>query len=229
MKSSNPPVIEVLKKHGVPLNGIDLLKLPTNSVFGNLSLSYLEIILRVEWANNLIERLHENYELVLNNFDQSFSSEPLVFFEHKMIIEQIISCLRKTADELISLSWLLDELKSNSHPDKIKISCIGDLLKTPTVFGKGIEKHCKILKEINEISNAFKHSFINSQFHSIYNPETPTVFSYYLKYNNLKNKPSIYQISLESVLIDFSNFLKEMKNYLKDNHCEKTKTTANNA
>ncbi|WP_194768698.1 hypothetical protein [Tamlana sp. I1] len=219
MNKIDYPIIESLKKHKSILNASDFLKLPANSVFGNLNLSYHEIVIRVECINDLIIKLYNDFYNLKDYLKSNSMLNPTTVYEQKMQTEQIFYWLRKTADELISLTWLLDFIKKeNKNPSKLKVSSIGEFLHNENAFNQELNSHIKTLRTINEISNGFKHSFINSQIHSYQGSEYPVVFAYTLNYNDLKNKPKFHTLELKIVLNDYAIFLKDIKEYIILNH-----------
>ncbi len=135
-----------------------------------------------------------------------------------MFTEQIFYWLRKTTDELLSLISICTDYKNNgSYPKKIRISSIGEFLKLEKPFIEVIDKNKALLKLLNEISNTFKHSFINPQIMSYKGSEYPVVFAYNLQFNNLQNEANFIQIELEQFLNDYDKFLFEVKRYLTEN------------
>jgi hypothetical protein len=61
------------------------------------------------------------------------------------------------------------------------------------------------LGRLNEISNAYKHSFINSEV-TLLGRDEPVVFALALKYNRLDKSPQFHSVALSDVVQQFSGF-----------------------
>jgi hypothetical protein len=214
------PILESLKKYKTHFNQEQFISLNADSDFGNLNLNYSQIVIRIECVNSQIIDLYHKFYIekhkretegfAMYNLDESYLNI--------MVTEQIFYWLRKTTDEIISLISLCTDFKSNGkYPKKIKVSSIGEFLKLKTPFIEVIEENKDLLKLLNEISNTFKHSFINPQIMAYKGSEYPVVFAYNLHYNDLKNEAKFIQIELKKFLNDYDKFLLEIKNYIEEN------------
>lgn len=75
-------------------------------------------------------------------------------------------------------------------------------------------KHLFFFDLINEISNTYKHSFINSECLNHIGIDEPLTFSLSLKYNNLNNVPNFVYPKISDLLDYFDNLLVEIKEIL---------------
>ena len=214
------PILESLKKYNSHFTADLFVNLNSDSDFGNLTLTYMQIVVRIECVNCQIIELYQKF----NRDKQKRETESNEMFTLEdqyldiMLTEQIFYWLRKTTDELISLISICADFKeSGSYPKKIKISSIGEFLKLKKPFIEVVEKNKELLKLLNEISNTYKHSFINPQIMSLKGSEYPVVFAYNLQYNNLKSGANFIQIELKQFLNNYDKFLFEVKNYLIEN------------
>jgi hypothetical protein len=212
------PVLESLKKFKTNLNKEQFIKLPADTPFGNLNLNWMEMIIRIECINEMIVSLYTEFDALKILAELNSDLQSNLIYRHRFYNEQIFYWLRKTADELISLISLL-EFNDNKKvfPKKIEISSIGEFLKEECIFNDEFTKFKNFLITLNEISNGFKHSFINSQANAYIGSEYPVVFALTLHYNNLKNKPKFYSLNLRDVLIQYDEFLKHSKEFIKNN------------
>jgi hypothetical protein len=218
------PLIEALKPYKSDFNVKYDLSLPTRTPFGNFVLTYHEIVVRTECLNELIIALYQDFidhkELVKIRGGWATSDE---MFKNKFYTEQVFYWLRKTADEFISIIWLLRYFKNKGvYPNKIAISSIGNLIdsveKKKNELDQGIEKHLKLLKLLNEISNGFKHSLLNSQIHNHQGVDEPVVFALVAFFNDVSNPPNFHQVSLRSVLLNYNDFLIDVRGILELNY-----------
>lgn len=144
-------------------------------------------------------------------------SLPFIYETYDLANEQAIYLIRKSCDEIISLIWCLDYWKNNNHkyPVEIKCDCIGAVLKqNQEQMLTPIKDNIWILSLINEISNAFKHSFINSDI-NLFNYKEPFVYALALDYNKRSSKPLFYCVELRSVVLAFNNFYKSCIEHLR--------------
>lgn len=209
------PIIEALKSSKSHFNTDQFISLDPNSAFGNLNLSWMEIVVRIECVNDLIVTLYDDFYKLQVQFNNTHTGSIDQTYRQKLYTEQIFYWLRKTTDELISMVSLLTDKKSQgAYPKKIKISSIGEFLKTKAAFTEDFENYQQFFTTLNEISNGFKHSFINSQIHAYHGSEYPVVFAYTLYFNDRSNQPKYHTLDLRQVLNDYNNFLVFIKQYI---------------
>ncbi len=205
-KSASEPLhVGLMMCHGLTM-------LPTDTPYGNMCLKYMKIILRMDHLNRLIQSVFSQ------NID--VNTGPMAFTElrsrQEMNGEEIVYWIRKTVDELLALYYFIRSSSEDGHwPKKLAVDCIHDVLREKD---KGcpapIAPHLPFLEMLNNISNALKHSFINSdQSHVGLNE--PIVFALALKNNDLARHPPVfYGIALREVIETFSLFFVAMKQNL---------------
>jgi hypothetical protein len=202
-----PPILEIGKQPGEPLNCNHLLPLPANSSFGNLALKYLKVIDRLDHANYTILCVHAQHATL-----KSDPASPFIR-SHFFLQEEIIYWLRIAADELISLASVLDEWqRTGTCPKAVGIDCISDFIKDGKT--SSYAQSLPFLDTLNNVANAYKHSFINTQV-SFIGAEEPIVYALGLKYNKLSNAPSFYQVTLASLISGFNVFFESITRELK--------------
>lgn len=201
------PLLQIGKRPEEYFHISHLLPLPSDSLFGNLYLKYMNVLQRLDHTNHTIIRVFSNYAEIKEN-----AMSPHISI-HLFLQEEVVYWLRRSADELISLCSVLEKWqRTGSCPSTVPIDCIGKLLDKPHAV------HCTksrdFLKILNEVSNAHKHSFINAQITNI-GADEPMVFALGLDYNKLKNKPSYYAVTLSSLINGFNLFFSEIESELK--------------
>lgn len=203
----HPPILEIGKKPSDPRHVLHFLPLPADSPYGNLALKYLKVFQRLDHANQTILRVYAQHAALRADPASSYLSS------HLFLQEEIVYWLRQAADELISLASVLEEWqRTGTCPETVPIDCIGSL-----VVSGNITYNAEILRFLdtsNNVSNAFKHSFINTQV-SIIDAEEPVVYALGLKRNKLSNAPSFYQVTLASLINGFNVFFASIKQELK--------------
>lgn len=219
----NIPIIEALKKHKDYLNADQMFDFSADTSFGNLNLNWIEILQRIDRVNDLIIDLYKEFAILKANHENPRVENAVkisdLFYRQKFLSEQIFYWLRKTADEIISLLYLLNYIKKHKHePKKLNVSSIGEFLKSKTEIAPFLEKYRAYFEVLNEISNAFKHSFVNAQTHTYVGTMYPIVFALSYHHNNRNNDLKFKQYKFDDVLENYNSFLIETKIFLKSNY-----------
>ncbi len=199
------PQIDNGKRPDDPLLAyVHLLPLPSDTPYGNLALKSMKIVMRVDWLNRRIGEVYASYA-------RSTSVDPLVAapLDQQMIAEEVVYWIRKTADELIGLwDFMLQAVDAGVYPTGLRVDCIGSALANhnPKITGHlaGFEVSLGVL---NEVSNAYKHSFINSDI-TFFGRDEPVVVALAVKYNRLDRSPQFHAVTLSDVVAQFSEFYK---------------------
>jgi hypothetical protein len=118
--------------------------------------------------------------------------------------EETVYWMRKTADEIIGLvAFVAERQATGKWPTALAPFPIADVLKKPPAW---VQPHLSFLNLLNEVSNAYKHSFVNSDLMLIGRDE-PGVYALSLKDNNLdKNKPKLHNIRFAELVTRFDAF-----------------------
>lgn len=204
---STTTILEIGRAPGDPLDVTHLLPLPANSKFGNLALKYLKVVQRLDHANHTILRVYSQHGVL--------RADPVSpnISNHLFLQEEIVYWLRQAADELISLASVIDEWQSRGVcPETVSTDSIGAF-----IAGKKTRRYTQsldFLDTLNNVSNAYKHSFINTQI-SLVGAEEPVVYALGLKRNRLSNNPSFYQVTLASLITGFNVFFTSITQELK--------------
>lgn len=191
----------------------NLISLPADTPYGNFNIKYMKIIKRLDEANRNIKNNCKAWQIIrtdgnfyeqiintANNYDLlNFSGEAIVYH------------LRKVADEIISLVWSLKCYTNNGkYPSKIKYDCIGAYLKESNKEFNEFKEYIWLFDNLNQLANAYKHSFINSDIDVIGDGE-PCLPALALDYNNLANNPHFYIVSLKKIVKEYNVFFTILK------------------
>ena len=207
------PQIDIGKRPGEVLNISYMAPMPNNTPFGNLSLKLLRMVMRLDRVNVEIEKVFRTYVHPSQPFDLARD-----ITEHQHYSEQVVYWLRKTADEIVGLAYVLDERqKAGAWPQRVDIDSIGRLNNRPSASLKTLfEPYMRFLETLNSVSNAYKHSFINSDM-NLMGAEYPVVYALGLKRNDLSKEPQFYSLAFAEVVSEFSAFyvhsMSEIKNW----------------
>jgi hypothetical protein len=200
------PQIDNGKQPHQPINIVHIPQLPSDTPYGNLLLKGMNIVRRLDRVNLEIGRVLSSYVHPKN--EQSLNPMQDIL-EHQFYAEQVVYWLRKTADELISLAYAISEWKNNKEwPNAIKVDSIAGLKHNPPREVKELfAPYEGFLFTLNEVANAFKHSFINTDM-TVVGSEYPVVFALALDRNTLSNKPQFYSVSFSDIVQEFSRLYK---------------------
>ncbi len=209
MKNSQ---IDTGKKPDEPTNIQIILPFPSETPFGNLALKYMKIISRLDEANR---KIAESYQFWRIARDESILSVN-AFERHIYCYEEAIYMMRRAADELVSLIYFMDYFKKEGiYPDKIKIDCLGAVKLNQDKSIQPYTEHTDLINILNDISNAFKHSFINSDINVI-GDIAPRINALGLRHNNLSDKEVYYDVTFEDLIEKYNNFFSDCQKWLKN-------------
>lgn len=203
--------IENGKKTDDPYNAALGFWLPPDSPYGNFQLKYIKLIQRLDEANRKIAESRQFWDQC-----QGGGTLPIGALErHVFANEEAVYMLRRAADELVSLVWCLSKYEQNGqYPSKIKIDCLGAVVaQRDNARLEVFSDHIELMKILNDIANAFKHSFINSD-HTLLGSEEPRVHALGMAYNKLDSEPQYYDVSLDSLIEKYNEFYKSCVSWL---------------
>ncbi|MCK5384096.1 MAG: hypothetical protein KAJ29_00875 [Alphaproteobacteria bacterium] len=214
------PLVENGKKPDEFMSATLLLPLPSSTPFGNMALKHMKIVARLDHVNRKLQFVYQDWnEAVSSDFDPFHNPAA-----HLLYIEEITYFLRVTMDETISLAYLVYMFRKNGeYPKEIKIGSIGSLLNTRNQIASDIKEFGDIfsaffdwLDLFNKVTNAYKHSFINSD-QTVTGQDEPCVPVLNIHHNNLENGVKFYNLSLAEVIRKFNEFYNEAFLYIKKN------------
>ncbi|MCM8813164.1 MAG: hypothetical protein NC924_04420 [Candidatus Omnitrophica bacterium] len=189
-----------------PYNARLLFWLPSDSPYGNFQLKLMKLCQQLDEANR---RLSESVIF----WEQARTEGVLpcnVYERHIFANEQAVYLIRRAVDEMIALIWCLTKWeKERVYPNKIEVDCIGGVVENP--HNNQLElfrEHRGFLKTLNEIANAFKHSFVQSDI-TLVGKDEPCVYVLALKYNKIKSDAKLDGVSLARLVEEFNAFYKE--------------------
>jgi hypothetical protein len=201
------PQIDNGKKPLQPLNVVHSIILPSDTPYGNLLLKGINIVRRIDRVNLEIHRVFTSY---VHPSEEDINNPQQDILEHQFYAEQVVYWLRKTADELISLAYVIDEWnQTGKWPISVRIDSISGLKENHSdELRQLFAPHVAFLTTLNEISNAYKHSFINTDM-TVMGTEEPGVYALVLKRNKLSESPNFYSVHFGEMVETFSTFYKQ--------------------
>jgi hypothetical protein len=212
------PQIEVPQGNASHANKDFMFLLPSSPKFGNHNLRFMDFAARYNYLNKLLRDVYIEHGIGKNiRENEKYYSFDVNHFTYKNNIETIIYWLRKTSDELISLIYWIYFFKTNkAEPQKINIDCIGKLLNDKGEIKRILNNHIDFLTKLNDISNSYKHSFINRETNHLIGVEEPTVVGLQIKNNDATNSPIFHNYYLKEIVASYVNFFTDTTKILQD-------------
>ncbi|MBF8709919.1 MULTISPECIES: hypothetical protein [Pseudomonas] len=197
-----------------PLNVSLLLPLPANTPYGNFQLKWMDMISRLNEANRQIIISYENWCAARTGSIEDSMKD--VFNKHRFSTEYAVSGMRRVADELVALVWCMHQLRDGGEiPSRVRIDTIGLIFKHNYHGPDGLfERHLNFIKLLNDLSNTFKHSFIQSDLARIGENE-PLVLALNLERADLENESQFYAIKLSAFISDYNCFFNDCREWLR--------------
>lgn len=128
-------------------------------------------------------------------------SKPMIGSEYKFVVEDIVHNMKTVLDLLVQLTFLMvipeEQLIENIRIEVDKIGALkklsnDDVVKQIMLVGSFdyLRDSTGFIEIINELENSYKHSHVHPESNSLFCVEYPTFVSFYVPYNDFKNKES---------------------------------------
>lgn len=224
------PYSQALKMRGGVMNVLNMPKLPNNPDGDNLEAVYLALIQLEDALNDQVNIVNNNFITMLGT--TSLNQNGLIHPQHidilgkyKTSVEILAYIMKTTIDKVICLVSIATE--GYKQDGGIKHDSIGSLVdansgedvvsnKIQSLAGGAFTEHYKFLYKLNNIHNAYKHTFSVTQLNIIDNI-TPTMTVVY-KHRNTTNTQSKLEIMLcYKAMQEFEAVLKTMLTTLNKN------------
>ncbi|ANJ57431.1 hypothetical protein PMA3_20620 [Pseudomonas silesiensis] len=210
-------LIDIGKLPDEPFNYRLMLPLPASTPFGNFQLKWMDMMSRLNEVNRQIIISHETWEATIQGDIEDSMKD--VFNTHRFSTEYAVTGMRRVADELVGLVWCLERLEvTGEYPKKIKMDSIGEVKESYNGPNGLIKSHHGLIKLLNDLSNTFKHSFIQSDLARVGQDE-PLVLALNLKGADHRNEPTFYTVRMSELVHHYTQFFHDCREWL-DQHCK---------
>ena len=204
----------VLKPTGEPFDSITLAQdffwLPPDTPWGNMQLKLMKIGQRLSHANLRLSECYGHWEVFRKAMLPGTVDHCTL---HWLTAEEAVSLLRRASDELVALVWVLTKrLDDGAYPNKLIVDSVSSSL---TLGWPIFETHRWLLETLNSVSNAHKHSFLQSDLNVVGALE-PCVASLSVTRNKLGSSPTFQNVSLHQLVGAYNGFLKDAWERLRD-------------
>ncbi len=185
-------------------NGSFGVWLPSDCPFGSLQLKQAKIMLRVDEANRRIASAFSQWQRLSGTMSLKAHSR------HNLDLESAVFLLQRAADEFVSVHAVLTHLEETGrYPDRVGIDGVAALLRHGLMLGAApYRDHQEILRTLNDIGNAHKHTFIDATPAAAGDRE-PVIFALALRRSGLSFGPKFFHIRLRALVEDFDGFYQD--------------------
>lgn len=211
------PQIETGKRHDEPMNFSLIIPLPASTPYGNLQLKHMTIMSRLDEANRQIGIAYAEWDKFTAQRTRPGVELTNAFELHRFAMEYATAQLRRVADEFIALLWCLDTYRQQGqYPERIEIDSIGMMFRKKDYPGPDgvLQPHHEMLRLLNDISNAKKHSFIDSGV-TIAGADEPAISALGHKPGDQVSEPKFYIVPLSRLVADYNPFFHDCDIWLR--------------
>lgn len=221
------PYSEALRKRGGPIMATALPSVP-GSLNGDSILVAFMAIMNLESAlNDQIDVVNYNFSILkqiqtLHAQGKFNPHQDDIFGRYRTSIEILAYIMKTTIDKIICAI----SISKYGYADNggIRHDCIGSLLdrgaREDTTSNKTVEfadgvfvDHYKFLFRINDIHNAYKHTFSTTQINTV-DTITPTMATVYKPQNSTRHASRIAFMLCYEAVQSFEKLITSSKNYL---------------
>lgn len=206
-------LIDIGQRPDEPANKCLHLPLPTQTTYGDFALKWVDMIARLNESNRQIIASYETWDSTKTGHICDSMGD--VFNRHRFSTEYAVFGMRRVADEIVALLWCLETQEATGkYPSHVKAESIGRAFKIGYQGPDGLlARHESLLRTLNDLSNAFKHSFVQSDVVRASTDE-PVVVALNLKDAKLANGKQFYTVLLASLVGDYDHFFRETRDWL---------------
>ena len=173
------------------LHSSELLLLPYDSPYGNISAIYAQLIQLRKHLDKKIIGINATYRKRTSDF-----VDISVVFE----INEFVASVKTLMDGSLSMYYLLKSKHDNGvWPKKLEVDCIGGYL---SASNKGLENdfdaHVPSLVSLNDAGNALKHSLVNYE-ETMIGIGVPLCCALYMRNNDSGNDVQLVKIDVNYI------------------------------
>lgn len=210
------PHINIGKRPRDPWHASMFLGYPSDTPFGNLALAEMEMFIRIDYINDCLEALYRDWCALVPGLKGFVPPEvPWLRFR----TEELVSSVRRVCDALISTSHILGErVTTGSYPTRLRIDCIGHLLRrfrqrpeNQPSYLVAFSPHVPVLSLMNEMSNTFKHHFVNFETVNVVGSREPSAFYLTMDRNDTDNNPAFKGVPLSLFISDIDRLITDVR------------------
>ena len=180
-----------------------LPQLSTKAVDYGFTVKLLNMISGLDITNENIVLVNDIWTMLQTNDSQTIVFNTYYWAKLNQLCAYIVYDIRHFVDQIIAMTWVLTQAEPFVN---VKVDCIGAYLHDSkfTLF----DNHILFLQQLNDISNAYKHS-ISNDMASLIGRDEPCIFALDGNHNKNVFNPKVYGISLKDLVASFNSFYKD--------------------
>lgn len=195
----------ILIHDNINMNKIPKISEALNEEYG-FDIKFINLISGLSITNELICESNLLFDKIKNDFEEVLIFNSYSFIKLQKLNEYIVYDLKKYIDEVISITWLL---KQKIYVEDIIINSIGEYFKKGKTYGYNeYDKFEKLFHNLNDLDNAYKHSYTNNAVPPTIGIEKNYIVVYYSKYGKKIKNPDKIDIKLDELINLFNVFYK---------------------
>lgn len=165
----------------------------------NLHVKMTNMLMQLDFVNLDLIELHDLWRKAIESSMDVFYLIGRINFLNSHVIHDI----RRYIDDIISICWVLEHPTSK----RVRIDDIGKYLNHVNGGGAWTDfvNFCPFFKAVNDIENAYKHSFLNNT-DIVIGRDEPCIFAIDANWNHNISNPVLHSISLKQLVDDFNVF-----------------------
>jgi hypothetical protein len=195
------PQIRLTRSARAILNAADLFWLPAGEEYGNLLPKLAGIHQRVFEANRQLLQAFETWGLGQQEPPSDAATR------HLFAVEHAVYHMRRAADELVGLRAVVCHYADTGEwPNSVSPDCVGRLLGKADLCALEVYRdHLETLRRLNEVHNAQKHSFLNTDT-LLFGRDEPIASAIDRRRNRADAPLDVYSVSLRALAEGFQAF-----------------------
>lgn len=175
----------------------------------NLELKYMKLITDLDMVNENLTKSFEIWNKIhndsVNNITDFKIFNTYYFNKLNKLNEYIAYDLKKFIDEVLSIICVI---KNQINNGKLSISSIGSYLNKHNSSYNEFDDFLDLFTKLNDLINAYKHSYANTDFPSLGRKEN-CFTALYIKNNDFSKKIKILCVSVNYIVNEFNKFYKK--------------------
>ena len=162
----------------------------------------ISMICSLDVVNENIIFANNIWNMINNKDIQTLLFSTYYFTKLNRTLDHIVYDIRHFVDQAISIVWIL----SQPNPvTRIMVDSIGSYLNDSNFTP--FDKYIPFLQQLNDISNAYKHSIPNDML-MVLGKNEPCIYALDANHNKDIFHPQMYGISLSELVVSFNSFYK---------------------
>ena len=171
----------------------------------NLEYKFITLISGLDTTNELLKEVYDIWKILSSKETHNEVKIFNTYYYNRInkLSQYIVYDLKRFADEVVATTWIL---YNSPTKDSITIADIGDYKKDGNENFKVFDKFLPLFDNLNNLCNAYKHSYLNTNC-TLIGKEEPCFWAIGSKSRNL-SKYTFHLIPINQIINEFNDFYK---------------------